>query len=134
MMRLSRSVLLSFILFVSSFPPFGRGLSQIVSWIVGVWCNNNGMCTRTQLCTVRLKRFQFAESCRGWKFPLKLDETWMCVCLSQLLLQSLVWSRPAAPRRVLFKCPWCPLDFCPCPRKSPLSQVGSSLLARRVHV
>ena len=49
-----------------------------------MWCNNNGMCTRTQLCTVRLKRFQFAESCRGWNFPLKLDDTRMCACLSQI--------------------------------------------------
>ena len=38
------------------------------------------------LCTGRLKRFQFAESSRGWSFPLKLDDTKMCAC-SRLLSQ-----------------------------------------------
>ena len=35
-MRLSGSVLSSFILFVSSFPPFGRVLLQIVSTFLGL--------------------------------------------------------------------------------------------------
>ena len=63
------------------------------------------MCTRTQLCTVRLKRFQFAESCRGWKFPLKLDETWMCACLSQITFAVVGLVSPAAPGDFLPKCP-----------------------------
>ena len=70
-----------------------------------MWCNNNGMCTRTQLCTVRLKRFQFAESCRGWNFPLKLDETRMCAYLSQITFAVVGLVSPAAPGDFLPKCP-----------------------------
>ena len=40
---------------------------------------------------------------------------------------------PAAFRRILFMRPWCLFDFCPCLRKSPLSQDGSSLWGTCVH-
>ena len=57
------------------------------------------------LCTVRLKRFQFAESCRGWNFPLKLDDTRMCAYLSQITFAVVGLVSPAAPGDFLPKCP-----------------------------
>ena len=166
-MRFSGSVLSSFILFVSSFSPFGRVLSQIVATFLGLSkcgvtiaeCAHVHSFVQSAWNVYNLPRTAAAE------ISTELDESWMCVCLSLKLLQSLVslsrfllalgkfsagkverrvcvvysrWLRqyfcsrvdglvPAASRRILFTCPWCLFGFCPCPRKSPLSQDGSSL-------
>ena len=75
-------------------------------------------------------------SCWLGKFSAgKVEKSvWVLTVVESILLQSCGRSRPAASRRILFKRPWCLLDFCPCPRKSPLSQDGSSLLGTCVHV
>ena len=81
-----------------------------------------------------VSRFLFALG----KFSAGKVERRVCVVYSRWLRQYFC-SRvdglvPAAFRRILFKRPWCLFDFCPCPRKSPLSQDGSSLLGTCVHV
>ena len=84
------------------------------------------------LCTVRLKRFQFAESSRGWSFPLKLDDTRMCAYLSQITFAvvDVVFTR--CPRRAPSQVSsWCPL--CQCPRRSP-SDTRRETLYRHVWI
>ena len=71
------------------------------------------------------------------KFSAGKVERRVCVVysrwLSQYFCSRVDGLEPAASRRILFKRPWCLFDFCPCPRKSPLSQDGSSLWGTCVH-
>ena len=96
-MRFSGSVLSSFILFVSSFSPFGRVLSQIVATFLGLWkcgvtiaeCAHVHSSAQSAWNVYNLPRTAAAE------ISTELDESWMCVCLRLIPLQSLV--SPAAP-------------------------------------
>ena len=96
-MRFSGSLLSSFILFVSSFSPFGKVLSQIVATFLGLWkcgvtiaeCAHVHSSAQSAWNVYNLPRTATAE------ISTELDESWMCVCLRTILLQSLV--SPAAP-------------------------------------
>merc|ERR1711952_570649 len=96
-MRFSGSVLSSFILFVSSFLLFGRVLSQIVATFLGLSkcgvtiaeCAHVHSSVQSAWNVYNLPRTAAAE------ISTELDESWMCVCLRLILLQSLV--SPAAP-------------------------------------
>ena len=96
-MRFSGSLLSSFILFVSSFSPFGKVLSQIVATFLGLWkcgvtiaeCAHVHSSAQPSWNVYNLPRTATAE------ISTELDESWMCVCLRTILLQSLV--SPAAP-------------------------------------
>ena len=96
-MKFSGSLLSSFILFVSSFSPFGRVLSQIVATFLGLWkcgvtiaeCAHVHSSVQSAWNVYNLPRTAAAE------ISTELDESWMCVCLRLIPLQSLV--SPAAP-------------------------------------
>lgn len=96
-MRFSGSLLSSFILFVSLFSPFVGVLSQIVATFLGLWkcgvtiaeCAHVHSSAQPSWNVYNLPRTATAE------ISTELDESWMCVCLRLILLQSLV--SPAAP-------------------------------------
>ena len=96
-MRFSGSLLSSFILFVSSFSPFGKVLSQIVATFLGLWkcgvtiaeCAHVHSSAQPSWNVYNLPRTATAE------ISTELDESWLCVCLRTILLQSLV--SPGAP-------------------------------------
>ena len=97
MMRSSGSLLSSFILFVFSFSPFVKVLSQIVATFLGLWkcgvtiaeCAHVHSSAQSAWNVYNLPRTATAE------ISTELDESWMCVCLRTILLQSLV--SPGAP-------------------------------------
>ena len=97
MMRSSGSLLSSFILFVFSFSPFWRVLSHFVATFLGLWkcgvtiveCAHVHSFAQSAWNVYNLPRTAAAE------ISTELDESWMCVCLRLILLQSLV--SPAAP-------------------------------------
>ena len=96
-MRFSGSLLSSFILFVSSFSPFGKVLSQIVATFLGLWkcgvtiaeCAHVHSSAQPSWNVYNLPRTATAE------ISTELDESWLCVCLRTILLQSL--GSPGAP-------------------------------------
>ena len=49
--------------------------------------------------------FSICRDSRGWNFPLKLDDTRMCACLSQITFAVVGLVSPAAPGELLPKCP-----------------------------
>ena len=116
-MRFSGSVLSSFILFVSSFSPFGRVLSQIVATFLGLSkcgvtiaeCAHVHSFVQSAWNVYNLPRTAAAE------ISTELDESWMCVCLSLKLLQSLVWSHPLPPEISFPSVSW--YSLCQCPRR-----------------
>ena len=81
-MRFSGSLLSSFILFVSSFSPFGRVLSQIVATFLGLSkcgvtiaeCAHVHSFVQSAWNVYNLPRTAAAE------ISTELDESWMCVC------------------------------------------------------
>ena len=87
-MRFSGSLLSSFILFVSSFSPFGKVLSQIVATFLGLWkcgvtiveCAHVHSFAQSAWNVYNLPRTAAAE------ISTELDESWMCVCLSLSVL------------------------------------------------
>ena len=93
----SGSLLSSFILFVSLFSPFVGVLSQIVATFLGVSkcgvtiaeCAHVHSFVQSAWNVYNLPRTAAAE------ISTELDESWMCVCLRLIPLQSLV--SPAAP-------------------------------------
>ena len=97
MMRSSGSLLSSFILFVFSFSPFWRVLSHFVATFLGLWkcgvtiveCAHVYSFAQSAWNVYNLPRTAAAE------ISTELDESWMCVCLRLIPLQSLV--SPAAP-------------------------------------
>ena len=103
-MRFSGSLLSSFILFVSLFSPFVGVLSQIFAAFLGLWkcgvtiaeCAHVHSSAQPSWNVYNLPRTAAAE------ISTELDESWMCVCLRLILLQSLV--SPAAPQNFLIKC------------------------------
>ena len=145
-MRFSGSLLSSFILFVSSFSPFGRVLSQIVATFLGLSkcgvtiaeCAHVHRSVQSAWNVYNLPRTAAAE------ISTELDESWMCVCLSLKLLQSLV--SPAAPEisfpsaLVVFSLSvsselnffehFCRHSFCLCFRFRPLGEFFHRLLRR----
>ena len=96
-MGFSGSLSSSFILLVSSFSPFGRVLSQIVATFLGLSkcgvtiaeCAHVHSFVQSAWNVYNLPRTAAAE------ISTELDESWMCVCLRLIPLQSLV--SPAAP-------------------------------------
>ena len=82
-MRFSGSVLSSFILFVSSFSPVGRVLSQIVATFLGLSkcgvtiaeCAHVHSFVQSAWNVYNLPRTAAAE------ISTELDESWMCVCV-----------------------------------------------------
>ena len=107
-MRFSGSLLSSFILFVSSFSPFGKVLSQIVATFLGLWkcgvtiaeCAHVHSSAQSAWNVYNLPRTAAAE------ISTELDESWMCV-LRQYFCSRVDGLIPAASRRILFKHPWC---------------------------
>ena len=87
-MRFSGSLLSSFILFVFSFSPFWRVLSQIVATFLGLWkcgvtiaeCAHVHSFVQSAWNVYNLPRTAAAE------ISTELDESWMCVCLSLSVL------------------------------------------------
>ena len=96
-MRFSGSLLSSFILFVFSFSPFGRVLSHVVATFLGLWkcgvtiveCAHVHSFAQSAWNVYNLPRTAAAE------ISTELDESWLCVCLRTILLQSMV--SPGAP-------------------------------------
>ena len=96
-MRFSGSLLSSFILFVFSFSPFWRVLSHFVATFLGLWkcgvtiaeCAHVHSSAQPSWNVYNLPRTATAE------ISTELDESWLCVCLRTILLQSVV--SPGAP-------------------------------------
>ena len=96
-MRFSGSLLSSFISFVSLFSPFVGVLSQIVAAFLGLWkcgvtiaeCAHVHSSAQPSWNVYNLPRTATAE------ISTELDESWLCVCLRTILLQSVV--SPGAP-------------------------------------
>ena len=132
-MRFSGSLLSSFILFVSSFSPFGRVLSQIVATFLGLWkcgvtiaeCAHVHSSAQSAWNVYNLPRTAAAE------ISTELDESWMCVCLRTILLQSLV--SPAAPE-ISFPSALVVFSLSVSSESYLLSQGGKSSLGTCVHV
>ena len=129
----SGSVLSSFILFVSSFSPFGKVLSQIVATFLGLWkcgvtiveCAHVHSSAQASWNVYNLPRTATAE------ISTELDESWMCVCLRTILLQSLV--SPAAPE-ISFPSALVVFSLSVSSESYLLSQGGKSSLGTWVHV
>ena len=132
-MRFSGSVLSSFILFVSSFSPFGRVLSQIVATFLGLWkcgvtiaeCAHVHSSAQSAWNVYNLPRTATAE------ISTELDESWMCVCLRLILLQSLV--SPAAPE-ISLSSAFVVFSLSVSSESYLLSQGGKSSVGTCVHV
>ena len=132
-MRFSGSVLSSFILFVSSFSPFGRVLSQIVATFLGLWkcgvtiaeCAHVHSSAQSAWNVYNLPRTAAAE------ISTELDESWMCVCLRLIPLQSLV--SPAAPE-ISFPSAFVVFSLSVSSELNLLSQGGKSSIGTCVHV
>ena len=114
----SGSVLSSFILFVSSFSPFGKVLSQIVATFLGL-----SKCGVTIAECARVHSFvQFAWNVyylprtAAAEISTELDESWMCVCVFEtILLQSCGWSHTRCLPESPFQASMVSFDFCPFP-------------------
>ena len=132
-MRFSGSLLSSFILFVSSFSPFGKVLSQIVATFLGL-----------SKCGVTIAECAYVHSFvqSAWnvynlprtataEISTELDESWMCVCLRTILLQSLV--SPGAPE-ISFPSALVVFSLSVSSESYLLSQGGKSSLGTCVHV
>ena len=132
-MRFSGSLLSSFILFVSSFSPFGKVLSQIVATFLGLWkcgvtiveCAHVHSFAQSAWNVYNLPRTAAAE------ISTELDESWMCVCLRLILLQSLV--SPAAPE-ISFPSALVVFSLSVSSESYLLSQGGKSSIGTCVHV
>ena len=132
-MRFSGSVLSSFILFVSSFSPFGRVLSQIVATFLGLSkcgvtiaeCAHVHRSVQSAWNVYNLPRTAAAE------ISTELDESWMCVCLRLIPLQSLV--SPAAPE-ISFPSALVVFSLSVSSELNLLSQGGKSSIGTCVHV
>ena len=134
-MRSSGSLLSSFILFVFSFSPFWRVLSHFVATFLGLWkcgvtiveCAHVYSFAQSAWNVYNLPRTAAAE------ISTELDESWMCVCLSLKLLQSLVWSHPLPPRFPSQVPSW--YSLCQFPRSLTFwHKAGNPLSARVDHV
>ena len=133
MMRSSGSLLSSFILFVFSFSPFWRVLSQIVATFLGLWkcgvtiaeCAHVHSSAQPSWNVYNLPRTATAE------ISTELDESWMCVCLRLILLQSLV--SPAAPE-ISFPSALVVFSLSVSSELNLLSQGGKSSIGTCVHV
>ena len=132
-MRFSGSLLSSFILFVFSFSPFWRVLSHFVATFLGLWkcgvtiveCAHVHSFAQSAWNVYNLPRTAAAE------ISTELDESWMCVCLRLILLQSLV--SPAAPE-ISFPSALVVFSLSVSSESYLLSQGGKSSIGTCVHV
>ena len=133
MMRSSGSLLSSFILFVFSFSPFWRVLSHFVATFLGLWkcgvtiveCAHVHSFAQSAWNVYNLPRTAAAE------ISTELDESWMCVCLRLIPLQSLV--SPAAPE-ISFPSALVVFSLSVSSELNLLSQGGKSSIGTCVHV
>ena len=132
-MRSSGSLLSSFILFVFSFSPFWRVLSHFVATFLGLWkcgvtiveCAHVHSFAQSAWNVYNLPRTAAAE------ISTELDESWMCVCLRLIPLQSLV--SPAAPE-ISFPSALVVFSLSVSSELNLLSQGGKSSIGTCVHV
>ena len=130
-MRFSGSLLSSFILFVSLFSPFVGVLSQIVATFLGLWkcgvtiaeCAHVHSSAQPSWNVYNLPRTATAE------ISTELDESWLCVCLRTILLQSVV--SPGAPE-ISFPSGLVVFSLSVSSESYLLSQGGKSSLGTRV--
>ena len=132
-MGFSGSISSSFILLVSSFSPFGRVLPQIVATFLGLSkcgvtiaeCAHVHSSAQSAWNVYNLPRTAAAE------ISTELDESWMCVCLRLIPLQSLV--SPAAPE-ISFPSAFVVFSLSVSSELNLLSQGGKSSIGTCVHV